>query len=268
MLLEPIKKDKKLISIYKNPPIKNIVDIKIKSINKLANNIGYSLNIYISPSNNSDIITEILLFDKEIMNSIENNSIKWFNRQFNNEEIMELYNKSFCNQTKTMSIILTDKQIKTMLYNNKTVEDIEDIVKILIDDNISKKSLINITIEYYGLYIYSETTSNKWMIKSIDISNIDDDDNIVSTEELIDNFQHRIYNIKKKCNDKVDILSKNIDSIRNTMKSIDELLDDLKTGSKSTNINVFNLGYLLSANDSSIFIIFNNKYVNNIVIIR
>jgi hypothetical protein len=151
---------------------------------------------------------------------------------------MELYNKSFCNQTKTMSIILTDKQIKTMLYNNKTVEDIEDIVKILIDDNISKKSLINITIEYYGLYIYSETTSNKWMIKSIDISNIDDDDNIVSTEELIDNFQHRIYNIKKKCNDKVDILSKNIDSIRNTMKSIDELLDDLKTGSKSTNINV------------------------------
>ena len=125
-----------------------------------------------------------------------------------------------------------------MLYNNKTVEDIEDIVKILIDDNISKKSLINITIEYYGLYIYSETTSNKWMIKSIDISNIDDDDNIVSTEELIDNFQHRIYNIKKKCNDKVDILSKNIDSIRNTMKSIDELLDDLKTGSKSTNINV------------------------------
>jgi hypothetical protein len=137
-----------------------------------------------------------------------------------------------------MSIILTDKQIKTMLYNNKTVEDIEDIVKILIDDNISKKSLINITIEYYGLYIYSETTSNKWMIKSIDISNIDDDDNIVSTEELIDNFQHRIYNIKKKCNDKVDILSKNIDSIRNTMKSIDELLDDLKTGSKSANINV------------------------------
>ena len=147
MLLEPIKKDKKLISMYKNPPIKNIVDIKIKSINKLANNIGYSLNIYISPSNNSDIITEILLFDKEIMNSIENNSIKWFNRQFNNEEIMELYNKSFCNQTKTMSIILTDKQIKTMLYNNKTVEDIEDIVKILIDDNYDTKELERIRDE-------------------------------------------------------------------------------------------------------------------------
>jgi hypothetical protein len=238
MLLEPIRKDKKLISIYKNPPMKNIVDVKIKSINKLANNIGYSFNIYISPSNNSDIIRELLLFDKEIMNSIENNSLKWFNRQFDIKEITELYNKSFCNQTKTMNIILTSKQIKSMIYNNKTVEDIEDIVNILIDDNISKKSFVNITIEYYGLYIYSETTSNKWMIKSIDISNIDEDENMVSSEELIEDFQHRIYNIKKRCNDKIDILSKNIDSIRNTMKSIDEILDDLKTNSKSTNMNV------------------------------
>ena len=238
MLLEPIRKDKKLISIYKNPPMKNIVDVKIKSINKLANNIGYSLNIYISPSNNSDIIRELLLFDKEIMNSIENNSLKWFNRQFDIKEITELYNKSFCNQTKTMNIILTSKQIKSMIYNNKTVEDIEDIVNILIDDNISNKSFVNITIEYYGLYIYSETTSNKWMIKSIDISNIDEDENMVSSEELIEDFQHRIYNIKKRCNDKIDILSKNIDCIRNTMKSIDEILDDLKTNSKSTNMNV------------------------------
>ena len=36
----------------------------------------------------------------------------------------------------------------------------------------------------------------------------------------------------------IDILSKNIDCIRNTMKSIDEILDDLKTNSKSTNMNV------------------------------
>ena len=33
MFLEPIKKDNKLILIYKNPPVKNIVDVRIKSIN-------------------------------------------------------------------------------------------------------------------------------------------------------------------------------------------------------------------------------------------
>lgn len=125
-----------------------------------------------------------------------------------------------------------------MLYNNKAVQDIDDIINIIRDDSIIKKSFINITIEYYGLYIYSETTSNKWIIRKIDISNIDEDDNTVSTEELIDNYQNRIYNIKKRCNDKIDKLSKNIDNIRDNMKTIDELLADLKKTSESTNINI------------------------------
>jgi hypothetical protein len=238
MFLEPIKRDNKLILIYKNPPVKNIVDVRIKSINKLANNTGYVFNIYIAPSNNSEIIRELLAFDKEIMSSIEDNSVKWFDRQFDMSEITELYHKSFCNQTKTIGVILTNKQVKNMMYNNQVFQDIDDIVNILADDNIAKKSFVNITIEYYGLYIYSETTSNKWIIRKIDISNINEDDNNVSTDELIDNFQHRIYNIKKKCNDKIGELSKNIDNIRDNMKTIDELLADLKKSSESTNINI------------------------------
>ena len=60
----------------------------------------------------------------------------------------------------------------------------------------------------------------------------------MSTDELIDNFQDRIYNIKKKCNDKIGELSKNIDNIRDNMKTIDELLADLKKSSESTNVNI------------------------------
>ena len=95
MLLDPIKKNNKFISIYKNPPFKNITDIKIKSINKLANNTGYYFIIYISPINNNDIINELIDFDKELMSAIEKNSMKWFNREFTISEISELYNKSF-----------------------------------------------------------------------------------------------------------------------------------------------------------------------------
>ena len=195
MLLDPIKKNNKFISIYKNPPFKNITDIKIKSINKLANNTGYYFIIYISPINNNDIINELIDFDKEIMYAIEKNSIKWFNREFTISEISELYNKSFCNQTKTISVILTNKQIKNMMYNNKKITDIEEIINFL---NNNKKCLINISIEYYGLYIYSETTSNKWVIKTLDITNIDDEESIISIEDLIENYSERISNIKKK----------------------------------------------------------------------
>jgi hypothetical protein len=238
MFQEPIKKGNKLILMYKNPPIKNIVDARIKSINKLANNTGYVFNVYIAPSNNSDIIRELIAFDKEIMSSIEDNSLKWFDRQFDMSEITELYHKSFCNQTKTIGVILTNKQVRNMMYNNKVFQDIDDIVNILADDNIAKKFFVNITMEYYGLYIYSETTSNKWIIRKIDISNINEDDNNVSAEELIDNFKHRIYNINKKCNDKIGELSKNIENIRDNMKTIEELLADLNKSSESTNNNI------------------------------
>ena len=248
MLQDPIKKDNKLISIYKNPPNKVLVDIKIKSINKLSNNAGYYFNIYIYPSNNCDIINELVQFDKEIMESIQENSLKWFDREFNINEITELYNKSFCNQTKTISVILSNKQIKHILYNNKKIE-VDEIVNLLLNSNFNKKCLINITIEYYGLYIYSETTSNKWIIKTLDITNIDDEESIVSIDELIDNYIERINNIKTRSKKRLIYLNNDIDSINKNVIDIDnimELLEDKGTISKTTiNNNLIKLNELI-----------------------
>jgi hypothetical protein len=247
MLQDPIKKDNKLISIYKNPPNKILVDIKIKSVNKLSNNAGYYFNIYISPSNNCDIINELIQFDKEIMESIQENSLKWFDKEFDINEINELYNKSFCNQTKTISVILSNKQIKHILYNNKKIE-VDEIVNLL-NSNLSKKCLINITIEYYGLYIYSETTSNKWIIKTLDITNIDDEESIVSIDELIDNYIERINNIKTRSKKKLTSLNNDIESINKNVIDIDNIMELLKEKnniSKATiNNNLIKLNELI-----------------------
>jgi hypothetical protein len=247
MLQDPIKKDNKLISIYKNPPNKILVDIKIKSVNKLSNNTGYYFNIYISPSNNCDIINEFIQFDKEIMESIQENSLKWFDKEFDINEINELYNKSFCNQTKTISVILSNKQIKHILYNNKKIE-VDEIVNLL-NSNLSKKCLINITIEYYGLYIYSETTSNKWIIKTLDITNIDDEESIVSVDELIDNYIERINNIKTRSKKKLTSLNNDIESINKNVIDIDNIMELLKEKnniSKATiNNNLIKLNELI-----------------------
>lgn len=249
MLLDPIKKNNKLISVYRNPPIKNIADIKIKSINKLSNNAGYYFIIYISPTNNHDIINELLDFDKEIMTAIESNSMKWFDREFNISEITELYNKSFCNQTKTISVILTNKQIKTMMYNNKKITDIDEIINLL-NANSNKKCLINISIEYYGLYIYSETTSNKWVIKTLDITNIDDEESIVSIEELIDNYCDRITDIKKRGEDKLLKLSDNIEIINKNILSINNQYESLKSKDITSRLNKVNIhNHLIKLNE-------------------
>lgn len=237
MLLNPVRKDNKYVLHPSNPIKKYIIDVKIKSIRKLINSKGYNIVIYISSDTNIDIITELIEFDKQIIDMIENNASAWFGKTFTTDEITELYNRSFCKQTKTMNIILTDKQIKNILYNNKNIEDVETIVKILKDNNHFKKCVINITIDYCGLYIYSETTSNKWIINTLDVTDINGDNNDwVTNEDIIDKIEERISVIKKKTKDKIVQLKKKEIDLQNNEALIDIMLVDIKAA-PSKNIN-------------------------------
>jgi Zn-finger protein len=237
MLLNPVKKDNKYVLHPKNPIKKYVIDVKIKSIRKLINSKGYNIVIYISSDTNIDIITDLIEFDKQVIDIIENNSALWFGKTFTNEEITELYNRSFCKQTKTMNIILTDKQVKSILYNSKNIEDVDTIVQILKDNNHFKKCVINITIEYCGLYIYSETTSNKWIINTLDVTDINSDNNDwVTNEDIIDKIEERISIIKKKTRDKIVQLKKYEIELNNNDALIDIMLVDIKA-SPSKNIN-------------------------------
>lgn len=237
MLLNPVRKDNKYVLHPENPIKKCIIDVKIKSIRKLMNNTGYNIIIYISSDTNMDIITQLIEFDNNIIDTIENNTPTWFGKTFTNQEIIELYNRSFCKQTKTMNIILTDKQVKTILYNSKNIEDIDTIVKILKDNNHFKKCIINTTIEYCGLYIYSETTSNKWIINTLDVTDINVDNNDwVTNEDIIDKFEERISIIKKKSRCKIAQLKKYEIELNNNETLIDNMLFDIKA-SPSKNIN-------------------------------
>ena len=173
------------------------------------------------------------------MESIQENSLKWFDREFNINEITELYNKSFCNQTKTISVILSNKQIKHILYNNKKIE-VDEIVNLLLNSNFNKKCLINITIEYYGLYIYSETTSNKWVITKIDITNIDDEESIVSIDELIENYIERSRDINIQSKNKLQELTNDIENIKKNMKDIDNIIEILDNKDITNKIRINN----------------------------
>jgi molybdopterin converting factor small subunit len=123
------------------------------------------------------------------------------------------------------------------MYNNKKVTDIEEIINFL---NTNKKCLINISIEYYGLYIYSETTSNKWVIKTLDITNIDDEESIISIEDLIDNYRERVSNIKRRSDDKLQELSDSIEIINKNILSINNLSELLKSKDTINKANINN----------------------------
>ena len=104
----------------------------------------------------------------------------------------------------------------------------------------NKKCLINISIEYYGLYIYSETTSNKWVITKIDITNIDDEESIVSIDELIENYIERSRDINIQSKNKLQELTNDIENIKKNMKDIDNIIEILDNKDITNKIRINN----------------------------
>jgi len=243
MLLTPIKKENKYVSIPSFLIEKVITDVKIKSIRKLIDGKGYCIVLYISKETNNDIIKELNDLDNDIIKIIEDNSLLWFDKTFSDEEIYELYNRSFCNQTKTINVILTNKQYNTIMYNNKPLDTVDKIIDILKENNHYKKCLINITIEYRGIYFYSETTSNKWVIKNLDVTDINLDNNNIDSinkDDILEKLCDNIFNMKNKLINRNNFLNKYIMDLKDQENIIDKLFIELKTSQNKKLQNLLN----------------------------
>lgn len=193
MLKTPCRKDNKYIALSKNNLKLSISDVKFKSIKKLINGKGYYITLYISDETNNDIINNLIEFDDNIIDEIVDNSSLWFNKDFTKENVIELYTRSFCKQTKTINVILSSNNFSNISYNSTSVPDADNIVKILKENNRYKKCIINVSIEYNGLHIYSESTSNKWIIKNLDINDINNENiDWFSVDDIIENLENRI----------------------------------------------------------------------------
>ena len=155
MLKTPYKKDNKFISLSKDIIKLSITDVKIKGIKKLLNGRGYSLILFLSHETNNYTINELINIDNNIENDILKQSAKWFNKSIDETDVKELYTKSFCVQTKTINVILTNKDFNNLNYNNNAINDVDKLINMLKENNNYKKSIINLSIEYMGLYFYS-----------------------------------------------------------------------------------------------------------------
>lgn len=247
MLKAPIKKDNKYISQSKNPIKVSITDVKIKGIKKLINGKGYSIALYISEDTNKDTINDLIEFDLNIAKEIVNQSPNWFCKSFSPEDVEELYTKSFCTQTKTINVIITNKEFNNIIYNNKPINDTDVIISMLKENNKYKKCIINLTIEYIGLYFYSEYTSNKWLIKTLDITDINNDSSEWFTiDDIVDNIESRIERANKNAKCKIDKYLLSIDEFKNDYNIITDKFKAIKnSNSKDLNNLLNNIDELL-----------------------
>lgn len=238
ILKKPEKKDDKFIA-KAIEPIKIIFsDVKLKSIRRLIDNKGYNISIYIPETINNEGICNINKLDDNIMKEIITSSPKWFNKDFTLNDLTEMYNKSFCQQTKTISVIFTNTKYPKLIYNNNNIDTVDNVINILRENNHFKKCIINIEIEYHGIYFYADNTKNKWIVSSIDITDISNDNNNdewINKDDIIDKLNDNISLLNNKMNKKIIELQKYINELEENKLNISKIFLELKT-SPSNNI--------------------------------
>jgi hypothetical protein len=231
ILRKPEKKDGKFIA-KATVPVKIIfTDVKLKAIRRLVENKGYNITLYIPETINSEGLGNIAKLDDSIMKEIIASSPKWFSKTLTQSELVEMYNRSFCSQTKTFSAIFTNTKNPTLVYNNENVESVDKVISILRDNNHFKKCIINVELEYHGIYFYADNTRNKWVISSIDITDISNDNENnewINKEDIIDKLSDNISVVNKKMGKRVLELQKYINTLEENRVNINKLFLELK----------------------------------------
>jgi hypothetical protein len=230
ILKKPEKKDGKFVAKTVEPIKIILSDIKLKSIRRLIDSKGYNITIYIPDTINSEEISNISKLDESIMREIVSSSPKWFKKEITRDELLEMYSKSFCVQSKTVSVIFTNTKYPKIVYNNKNVETVEAVIDKLRENNNFKKCIINMEIEYHGIYFYADNTKNKWVVSSIDITDISNDNNNewINKEDIIDKLSGDINVINQKMCKKVLELQKYINELEENKVNINKMFLELK----------------------------------------
>lgn len=232
ILKKPEKKEDRFIAKSIEPVKIVFTDIKLKSIRRLIDNKGYNIAIYIPENINSEGISNISKFDNDIMKEIISYSPKWFNKTFTLDDLVELYNKSYCEQTKTMPVIFTNTNYPRIIYNNNNIDTVDTVISILRENNHYKKCIINIEIEYHGISFYNDNTKNKWVVSSIDITDItndnNDNNNWINKDDIVDKLNDNISLINNKMNKKIIELQKYINELEENKLKINKMFLTLK----------------------------------------
>lgn len=251
----PIQKKKNYICNLNEKILINLNDIKIKKIEKTNNLKSYILTCYINNKINNTEINEIKNIDNEAYNSIINNSDEWFEEKLEKDDVDNLYIYSY-NDDNIINIILPIDLLIKIRINNNIEDNINELLTILKDYNNLKKNIIDITITHYGLFFQSNKCLNKWIIKEINIENINDEDNLILNKEEIENeWESDIYKI-------TDNIDHNINELYNIKEKINILFNEIKNIEKSDNLweNKLNeLKYIIHNSNNRILSIYDNR---------
>jgi hypothetical protein len=205
----PQKKTKCLVS-YLEKPLKLIInDVKIKNFIGVNN-----IHCEIPVKSNEDAINFIETIDNLSYDTLLENP-SWSDNQI----IDNVYNYSYSGDLSTINLLFNDKTSCYMDGNNK---ELGEMIEILRDNKKLREININMEINFLGLFIYDNAIINKWIIKVINVEELDDDLNDWDRDEIEDDWQQELILYEENVMNKIELYKQ---SLYNAKK----ILEDIKT---------------------------------------
>jgi hypothetical protein len=103
--------------------------------------------------------------------------------------------------------------------NNK---ELGEMIEMLRDNKKLREININMEINFLGLFIYDNAIINKWIIKVINVEELDDDLNDWDRDEIEDDWQQELILYEENVMNKIELYKQ---SLYNAKK----ILEDIKT---------------------------------------
>jgi hypothetical protein len=234
------KKNKCYISVRQSKEKIILNEIIIKEVKKLDNSKGYILTCIIKEKNNKESINTVKHIDEQAYEAIKKNNQIWFNNKVDDEELNKLYINSFEIDTGIINLILSINNPINIIINDEIIDDFDVLSTILNDYRNIKKYIINVEINHLGLYFYPKISSNKWLIKTININDYEDNyDNTWSRQEIENDWENDIQELSnninieikrlENLNTKINEIFKEIKDMKNTDNIWENKLNELKS---------------------------------------
>jgi hypothetical protein len=207
LLKIPQKKAKCYVS-YLDKPIKIILnEIKIK--NFIGNNI---IECYIPIENNNISIIEDI--DNNSFNTLKENP-DWIETG----NIDNIYTYSYSKDISSLNVLFNNK---TECFINGIERDLEDTIELLRDTKKIREFNVKMEISFLGLFIYDHLIINKWVIKNIDIEDLNDDDDDWNRNEIEEDWNNEIKRYEIDIYNKIDYYNNSIANAKNLLEEIKE----------------------------------------------
>lgn len=162
----PSRKGDKFVCAPKNKLILRLNNVRVMNYIEICDERSI-LEICLEDQQNAEMMHK---YDKATINAMIENNNKWFKNDMTEDNILKRFMPIFDTQSGILRVYVFSGHPPVTILDSRFMDGIKDVH----DRLYAKNSIINVEIRLLGMHITRNNFGAKWMLKSLDITTLND----------------------------------------------------------------------------------------------